>query len=110
MVGDREAMTMERIELGPETELRDVVERVREDKAPRLIERGGVPLAVVVSPEQFEVAHEPTSKRRKERLLALAGVWSDLDADHMIEELYRRRGEAPPGRSVNGEARTENAT
>lgn len=101
---------MERVELGPETDLRDVVERVREDKMPRLIERDGEPLAVVVSPEQFAVEREPTSKRRKAHLLSLAGVWSDLDADHMIEELYKRRHEAPLGWSVNGEARRENAT
>ena len=89
-------MTVERIELGPETDLWDVVERVREDKIPRLIERDGEPLAVVVSPEHFEAAREPTSKRRKEQLLALAGVWSDLDADRMIEDVYRRRHETPP--------------
>jgi hypothetical protein len=89
-------MTMERIELGPETDLRDVVERVREDKMPRLIERNGEALALMISPECFEAAREPTSKRLKEQLLALAGVWSDLDADRMIDELYRRRHEAPP--------------
>ncbi len=84
-------MTMERVELGPETNLRNVVERVWEDKMPRLIERDGKPLAVVVSPEDFEAASEPKSKRLKERLLSLAGVWSDLDADQMIDELYRCR-------------------
>jgi prevent-host-death family protein len=89
-------MAIERIDLGPDTDLRDVVERVREDKMPRLIERDGEPLAVVVSPEQFEAAREPTSKRRKEQLLSLAGVWSDLDADRMIEDVYRRRHETPP--------------
>jgi len=89
-------MTMERVELGSETDLREVVERVREDKIPRLIERNGEPLAVVVSPEHFEAAYEPKSKRLKERLLSLAGVWSDLDADRMIDDLYRRRHEAPP--------------
>jgi PHD/YefM family antitoxin component YafN of YafNO toxin-antitoxin module len=102
-------MTMERIELGPDTDLRKVVERVREDKMPRLIERDGEPLAVVVSPEQLEVADEPTSKRRKERLLSLAGVWSDLDADRMIDDLYRRRHEASPSPSAHEEADTQNA-
>lgn len=96
-------MTMERIELGPETDLRDIVERVRKDKMPRLIEREGEPLAVVVSADQFrasaplgELPDEPTSKREKEQLLSLAGVWSDLDADRMIDEIYRRRHETPP--------------
>jgi prevent-host-death family protein len=96
MIGDEPPMTMERIELRPETDLHDVVERVREDKMPRLIERNGEPLAVVVSPDQYEVGDEPTSKRLKEELLSLAGVWSDLDADRMIEDVYRRRHETPP--------------
>ncbi len=87
---------MERVELGPETDLRELLERVREDKMPRLIERDGEPLAVVVSPEHFEAAHEPKSKRLKERLLSLAGVWHDVDADSMIDEIYRHRHEAPP--------------
>ncbi|MBI2862742.1 MAG: helix-turn-helix domain-containing protein [Chloroflexi bacterium] len=39
---------------------------------------------------------EPKSKRLKEKLLSLAGVWSDLDADRLIEEIYKARHEAPP--------------
>jgi hypothetical protein len=92
-------MAIERIELGPETDLRAVVERVWEDKLPRLIERDGEPLAVLVSPEAFAPI-EPNSKQRKAQLLALAGVWRDLDAEHMIAELYRRREESPPSPPV----------
>jgi prevent-host-death family protein len=94
-------MTIERVELGPETDLRDLVERVREDKMPRLIERNGEALAVVVSPEHFEPARDPKSKRMKEQLLSLAGVWSDLDANRMIDELYRLRHETPPSPPVD---------
>ncbi len=40
----------------------------------------------------------PTSRLRREELLSFAGIWSDLDGDHMIEELYAARHEAPPRR------------
>jgi hypothetical protein len=93
-------MTIERVELGPDTNLRDVLKRVREDKMPRLIEEDGEALAVVVSPESFEGAYLPKSKRMKQQMLSLAGVWSDLDADQLIEEIYRRRHEAPPSSPV----------
>lgn len=32
----------------------------------------------------------PTSRRRQE-LLSFAGIWSDLDGDRMIEEIYAAR-------------------
>ena len=38
---------MQRIQLTPETDLHDVIEQVREDQTPRLIEKEGEPLAVV---------------------------------------------------------------
>jgi hypothetical protein len=63
----------------------------------------GVPLVVdaegesyPLQPEAGRVTAGPKSKRMKDRLLALAGVWSDLDADEMIERIYRARREAPP--------------
>ncbi len=37
----------------------------------------------------------PRSRRLKKRLLSLAGAWRGLDADRMIEELYKARREAP---------------
>ncbi len=43
----------------------------------------------------------PTSRRRREELLAFAGIWSDLDGDRMIEELYAARHESPPSPPVS---------
>jgi hypothetical protein len=43
---------------------------------------------------------QPKSKRFKKELLALAGAWSDLDDEAMIEEVYRARQEAPPSAHV----------
>jgi PHD/YefM family antitoxin component YafN of YafNO toxin-antitoxin module len=87
---------IERVELLPDTDLRSIVEHVGEDGTPRIIERDGKPLAVVVSPEDFLETAQPRSRRLREQLLALAGVWSDLDADAMIDEVYRARHELPP--------------
>lgn len=42
----------------------------------------------------------PTSRQRREELLAFAGIWSDLDGDRMIEELYAARHESPPSPPV----------
>ena len=38
----------------------------------------------------------PKSRRLTKKLLSFAGVWSDLDIDRFIEELYKARYEAPP--------------
>ena len=43
----------------------------------------------------------PTSRRRREELLTFAGIWSDLDADRMIEELYAARHDSPPSPPVS---------
>ena len=91
-----------RIPLEPSTDLLHILEDVHADKVPRLIEREGEALAVVVSPEDFapeEIA--PKSKRLKKDLLSFAGVWSDLDAERMIEAVYKARHESPPSAPVN---------
>ena len=85
-----------RVPLRPDTDLLHLVEEVHRDKEPRLIERDGEVLAVVVSPEEYSSSSAPKSKRFKKELLALAGVWKDLDADRMIDDIYKARHEAPP--------------
>lgn len=91
------SQALRRVRLNPHTDLLHILEEVRTDKVPRLIEREGEALAVVVDPEEYaELSLAPKSKRFKQDLLALAGVWSDLDADEMIEEVYRARHETPP--------------
>lgn len=52
---------------------------------------------MVVNPADYGAeAVAPTSRRQKKELLALAGVWSDFDADRMIEALLKARHQAPP--------------
>jgi hypothetical protein len=86
-----------RVQLGPSTNLVSILEDVHADKIPRLIERDGQPLAMVVDPADYgEPLRTPTSKARKAELLNLAGVWADLDADRLIERIYQARRESPP--------------
>jgi hypothetical protein len=96
------AKELRRVALTPETDLLRVVEDVNRDKEPRLIEREGEVLAVVLFPEDYPATRSlPTSKRRKKELLSLAGTWSDLDADGMIKDLYKARHEAPASRPLD---------
>ncbi|MFN8498753.1 MAG: hypothetical protein U0641_12950 [Anaerolineae bacterium] len=85
-----------RINLDPDTDLVRVLEDVRDDGVPRHIERDGKPLAVVVNPVDYGATSEPTSKRMKDRLMSFAGIWSDLDADQLIEDIYAARHASPP--------------
>jgi PHD/YefM family antitoxin component YafN of YafNO toxin-antitoxin module len=85
-----------RIRLDADTDLVSLVEDVHADRAPRVLERDGEDVAVILSPDDYaDLTGEPKSKRNKERLLALAGVWKDENAPALIEEIYRRRHDAP---------------
>ena len=90
------ARTPRRVKLEPNTDLAAIVEDVRTDHDPRVLERDGEEVAVILSPDDYaDFTGEPKSKRNKEKLLALAGVWSDLNAEELVERIYRARHEAP---------------
>jgi PHD/YefM family antitoxin component YafN of YafNO toxin-antitoxin module len=92
---------LRRVRVTSKLDLVRLLEEVHQDGIPRLVERNGEPLAVVISPADYSATAEvATSRRRKEALLSLAGVWSDLDAEQMIEALYRARHEAPPSTPI----------
>ncbi|MCC7355523.1 MAG: type II toxin-antitoxin system Phd/YefM family antitoxin [Anaerolineae bacterium] len=81
-----------RIPLRPNTNLLTILEAVHTDGKPRVIEREGEPLAVIVNLEDYiRMVAEPKSKRAKKKLLSLVGVWQDLDAEQMIANLYKAR-------------------
>jgi hypothetical protein len=83
-------------------EVAAVVEAVRNDGAPRILERDGEDIAVVVSPDDFPgTGREPKSWRNRDRILALAGSWKDLDTDKLIDDIYRWRHESPASPPVN---------
>ncbi len=75
-----------RVKLTPDTDLRGIIEKVHLDKTPRLIERDGEAIAVVIDADEYpESLPVPKSRRFKKKLLALAGAWSDLDTDDFKE-------------------------
>ncbi len=92
---------LKRVRLGPDTDLRQLLDDVHADRSARLIERDGEPVAVVMNARDYSgTGTVPKSQRLKPQLRALAGVWQDLDADQMIEELYQARHAAPSSPSV----------
>ena len=95
------ALMPRRIKLRPDTDILGLIDEVRADKEPRVLEREGEDVAVLLSPDDYAaLTAEPKSKRHKARLLSLAGAWKDLDTDRMVEEIYRARHESPPSRPV----------
>src|SRR5438105_4283540 len=90
------AKELKRIQLDETTDLVRIVEQVYKDHGPRLIQRGDEPLAVIVNPDDYaDAVALPKRRAHKDRLMALVGAWSDLDADEMIAELYERRNPLP---------------
>jgi hypothetical protein len=90
-----------RVPLEPDTDLRKIVEDVHADRIPRLIERDGEALAVISPPEPLERGRDLLkSRRNRDAIMALAGAWSDIDSDKMIEDIYRWRHESPPSPPV----------
>ena len=80
------AKEMKKVELRPDTDLNKVVEDVCKDGVPRLLVRDGVPVAVVSKPDDVVLdLNAKMSDERRERLLALAGAWKDIDAEQMID-------------------------
>lgn len=79
------AQTVKRIRLDPSTDRVRMLGEVHEDKALRMVERDGAPLAVVISAEDYRATiEEPKSTRLKSRLLSFAGVWRDLHGDRTM--------------------------
>ena len=93
---------IKRVRLKPDTDLLRLLEEVHTDRIPRLLEREGEALAVVMHPDEYvRVLPAPKSKLLKKDLLALAGAWSDLDAERLIDYIYKARHEAPPSHPVS---------
>jgi hypothetical protein len=89
-----------RVPLGPETDLRQIIEEIQRDRTPLVIEQNGRPVAVIVIPEDYVAPSILKSKRFKEELLSFAGAWQDVDADRLIEAILTARDEAPSSSPV----------
>jgi hypothetical protein len=80
------------INLEDNSELEKLLDELRADKPPRVLERDGEPFAIMLDPADYsEWKRVPKSRANKERILKFAGVWGDLDADQMIADIYRWR-------------------
>jgi hypothetical protein len=93
-------MTMKprRAQIRNEDDLRRVIAELSDDHTPRLIQdEDGVVVAVLMDPDHFtKLTNTPKSQMKRDRLLKYAGIWSDIDADALIADIYRWRDEAPP--------------
>ena len=90
-----------RVHVTSDGDLVAVVEAVRTDGAPRIVERDGKDIAVVVSPDDYEsTASEAKSRSSRQRFLAFAGIWSEVDTDKLVADIYRWRHESPPSEPV----------
>ena len=89
---------MRRVRVDSEADLRALLASVRKDGIPRLIEgEDGEALAVILNPDDYaEPEQESANRSGKERIMSFAGIWSDLNADEMIADIYRWRDDAPP--------------
>ena len=84
------------------SDLASAAEAVNADKAPRVLERDGEPLAALVSMEDLNrLLLEGPAPEGIARALAAAGAWADINGDDLIERIYRARHESPPSQPVN---------
>jgi hypothetical protein len=92
-----------RINTADGTELANLADAVCTDKAARVIERDGQPTAAVVSLEDLErlLLLGPLPEAVRSAIIS-SGGWKDneLEADSLIDQIYRWRHEAPPSKPV----------
>jgi hypothetical protein len=90
-----------RVTLSSAEELLGVIEDVRNDSVPRIVERRGEGLAAVISVGDLDkvLAPEPTS-REIEAAFKAAGSWSDVDTASLKRSISegRRSGSRPASR------------
>lgn len=79
-----------------------VVEEVRADKEPLILEKDGKAVAALVSMEDLDrILLAGPSKDDMARALRVAGQWKDMDTNSLIDRIYRARHESPPSLPVN---------
>ena len=71
-----------------------LAEEVDATNKPRVLKRDNTPLAIL-SPVKKKQPSQAKSKAIKETL-ALAGAWSDLDFEEMLDALDHIRHDSPP--------------
>jgi hypothetical protein len=90
-----------RVQLTPSTDLILLVETLKVDKLPRVLERDGEDVAAIVSIEDLrKIALPSPSGEGIARALAAAGTWKEIDAEELVEKFYKWRHESPPSDPV----------
>lgn len=75
----------------------EVLKRVHSGEARLVVEKGGIPVAAIVSLDDLERLSTTegevagVSREAIDRALATAGAWKDEDTDTMVSEIYRAR-------------------
>lgn len=80
-------------------ELRRIADEVQQTGEPRLLQRDGEDLAVIVPiAEARRSARRPKTEADHQAFLSAAGGWADLDTDKLVADIYadRRRSNRPP--------------
>jgi hypothetical protein len=90
-----------RIKLEPNTDILGLIDEVRSDKSPRVLEREGEPIAAIVSMEDLaKIVTFTPSDEGIAVALRVGGAWKELDTDALVERIYRARHESPPSAPV----------
>jgi hypothetical protein len=78
-----------------DSELAELADKVRTENEPRILERNGEDVALIVPLSASGVIHTPT-REDIERGLQAFGAWKHIDTDELIERIYKWRHESPP--------------
>lgn len=80
------------VEFEPGLDFAELIEATHADGVPRVIERGGEPLAVIAPPDDYPEADRiPKSRRHYKEIMALAGSLSDADAGAILAYIRTSR-------------------
>ncbi|HET7036974.1 MAG TPA: hypothetical protein VFI42_14920 [Thermomicrobiaceae bacterium] len=80
-------------------ELRRIADEVNQTGEPRLLQRDGEDLAIIVPiTELRRPSRRPKTEADYQAFLSSAGGWADLDTDKLVADIYadRRRSNRPP--------------
>ena len=92
---------IKRVAVRGDTDLMRILEEVRNDKQPRIVEREGEGLAAIIDLQDLsKVLTEEPTREDLETALKAAGAWRDIDAAALKRYIYegRERGTRPAGR------------
>ena len=96
-----------RVHISSDGDIATILDGVQADKAPRVVERDGVDIAVVLSPEDYESLSgmtEPNIWASYDAELAVAalrqtkGALSGVDREQLLKDIHEQRGQNSIGR------------